>query len=320
MLPSPIEDYTPSNAYLIEGEIPTLIDAGHPPAVAQGVLEEQLHCLGYTAGDIKQIIYTHHHMDHSGGGVILSQIFQMNHLIHSNFVNEFRDSEKLHHAMRYAPQETAKYYPGFATYFNTEHNAARYLKAHPHIGGFQGRIEGLQDGEIINLCNRKLRVVCTPGHSPSDIMLVDEENGLLFSGDALTKWDVFFPFVDGADIGKYLQSIDNLERVAPEVRLVLPGHGDPIQSDLLTMTGKSRNTILNRGCQIVKYLQENGPKNLIDIFEYLYHNLLNNSAWADFFWIVITHLKYLQEVGQIAEVGVEPGTFRYVTPTSKIVR
>lgn len=304
----PVE-YTPSNAYLIQGEIPTLVDTGYSSSITEGVLEEQLQNFGYTTSDIKQIIYTHHHIDHSAGGVILSQSFQMKHLIHSSFSNKLRDYDKMHDTMRYVARETAKHYPGLSGYFTKTQVADRFINSHPSIGNIQGPIEGLRDGEIIDLRSRKLRVVWTPGHSLSDVVLVDEESGLLFSGDVLMKFGTYFAFVTGSDVGKYLKSLEKLEQIGSEIKLVLPGHGDPIQSDLPTVIAKSRYTIQKRSDQIVKYLQDNGQKNAIDIFEHLYSNLLNNSAWPDFFWTTVTHLRYLQENGQILETEGEPGTF-----------
>jgi len=51
---------------------------------------------------------------------------------------------------------------------------------------------GLQDGEIIDLGKRKLQVISSPGHSEDDIILLDAENGIVFSGDTLLNWDTTF--------------------------------------------------------------------------------------------------------------------------------
>src|SRR6516225_1022699 len=41
----------------------------------------------------------------------------------------------------------------------------------------------LKDGDKINLGDRTLEVISTPGHTPDSIALLDERNGLLFTGD-----------------------------------------------------------------------------------------------------------------------------------------
>jgi glyoxylase-like metal-dependent hydrolase (beta-lactamase superfamily II) len=41
----------------------------------------------------------------------------------------------------------------------------------------------VEEGDIIDLGGRKLEVLYTPGHSASCIMLIDEADGILFTGD-----------------------------------------------------------------------------------------------------------------------------------------
>jgi glyoxylase-like metal-dependent hydrolase (beta-lactamase superfamily II) len=43
----------------------------------------------------------------------------------------------------------------------------------------------LDEGDVVDLGDRQLRVLHLPGHSPDSIALFDEANGLLFSGDAI---------------------------------------------------------------------------------------------------------------------------------------
>jgi len=45
----------------------------------------------------------------------------------------------------------------------------------------------LHDGDIIDLGGRRLEVICTPGHSPGSMCLLDRQNRILFTGD------LFFP-------------------------------------------------------------------------------------------------------------------------------
>ena len=94
----------------------------------------------------------------------------------------------------------------------------------------------LQDGEALQLRDRTLRILHRPGHSPSDTILWDEERALLFAGDHLLARISSNPLVSRPLSGPeqprpsaLLQYIDSLRatRELP-VRLVLPGHGDPI--------------------------------------------------------------------------------------------
>jgi len=87
----------------------------------------------------------------------------------------------------------------------------------------------LAEGETLSIGRFRLQVIWTPGHSHDHICLYDPQEGILFSGDHLLP-DIV-PHI-GLEVeapqdplGEYLAS---LEKLAPlEVRLVLPGHGEP---------------------------------------------------------------------------------------------
>ncbi len=81
----------------------------------------------------------------------------------------------------------------------------------------------LNDGDIINVGELKLKVIHTPGHSPGGISLVSD--GLVFTGDTLFagsvgRWD--FP---GASYNLLLASVRNKLLVLDEDMIVYPGHG-----------------------------------------------------------------------------------------------
>lgn len=81
----------------------------------------------------------------------------------------------------------------------------------------------LNDGDVINVGELKLKVIHTPGHSPGGISLVSD--GLIFTGDTLFagsigRWD--FP---GASYNLLLASVRNKLLVLDEDMIVYPGHG-----------------------------------------------------------------------------------------------
>ncbi|MFG6117866.1 MBL fold metallo-hydrolase [Thalassobacillus sp. B23F22_16] len=89
---------------------------------------------------------------------------------------------------------------------------------------FQVEPTGLvNDGDIIDLGNRKLMIYHTPGHSPGHICVFDETNGYLFTGDLLydeTPVYAFYPSTSPVDL------VNSLERVAelPGVFMVYGSH------------------------------------------------------------------------------------------------
>ncbi len=79
----------------------------------------------------------------------------------------------------------------------------------------------LADGEVIDLGDRHLTVIHTPGHSPGSIALWEEASGILFSGDAVYDG----PLVDDnyhSDADAYVATMERL--LAIPARVVHGGH------------------------------------------------------------------------------------------------
>lgn len=87
---------------------------------------------------------------------------------------------------------------------------------------FQGKpAVVLQDNDRIDLGNRLLQVIHTPGHSPGHICLFEKETGYLFSGDLIYKGtlDAFYPSTNPSDF------MDSVKKVSPlPVKRILPAH------------------------------------------------------------------------------------------------
>ncbi len=84
----------------------------------------------------------------------------------------------------------------------------------------------LDDGEIIDLGNRKLEVLFTTGHTPDSLCLLDRANGLLFTGDTFYPGPIYL-FVPETNFGAYTSSIHRLAQLAPTLQLLLPAHNVP---------------------------------------------------------------------------------------------
>ena len=112
---------------------------------------------------------------------------------------------------------------------------------------FQGKPTGLlKDGDEIELGERKLLVLHTPGHSPGHICLFDEAAGYLFTGDLLyggTPVYAFYPTTNPTDL------VVSWERIAAlrGVRKIYGSHNtlglDPI--------------LLNEVKRAARYLRDN---------------------------------------------------------------
>jgi glyoxylase-like metal-dependent hydrolase (beta-lactamase superfamily II) len=95
----------------------------------------------------------------------------------------------------------------------------------------------LAHGSVVELRDRRLRVLHAPGHSPSDTLFLDEEGGMLFAGDHLLPTTSSNALVASRlpDTPKqprypalrtYRTSLAATR--ALDLDVVLPGHGEPI--------------------------------------------------------------------------------------------
>lgn len=87
----------------------------------------------------------------------------------------------------------------------------------------------IHDGAAIDLGQRQLDVVATPGHAPDSLCLFDKQNGILFTGDSYYPGPIYV-FSPGADPDAYQKSMHRVAALAPQTKLVLGAHNFPIAS------------------------------------------------------------------------------------------
>ena len=93
----------------------------------------------------------------------------------------------------------------------------------------------LADGERLvlvgadsdGLSSHSLRVVHTPGHAANHLCLLLEEDGLLFSGDHILNGSTTVIDPPDGNMGAYFESLDKLDRLCARhnVNFILPAHG-----------------------------------------------------------------------------------------------
>jgi glyoxylase-like metal-dependent hydrolase (beta-lactamase superfamily II) len=81
----------------------------------------------------------------------------------------------------------------------------------------------LNEGDMIDLGGRALRVYHTPGHSPGGVTLIDEVHRLMFPGDAIYAGPMF-AHNDYGDPLAYRESLRRLAELAQDVDVVYPSH------------------------------------------------------------------------------------------------
>ena len=109
----------------------------------------------------------------------------------------------------------------------------------------------LKDGDTLTVGNRTLQVLHTPGHSPGSICLWEESAGLLFSGDTIYD-DPIYVHLPHSDFDDYVRSLSLLCSLVPQVRKVLPSHGQtPLEPMIILKIAQAFQQVAQGG---VEYL------------------------------------------------------------------
>lgn len=87
----------------------------------------------------------------------------------------------------------------------------------------------IHDGDKLDLGDRTIEIIATPGHTPDAISLLDRANGLLFTGDTYYPAPIWL-YRPETHFDAYAASIQRLAALAPQVKIVLGAHNIPVAS------------------------------------------------------------------------------------------
>jgi len=88
------------------------------------------------------------------------------------------------------------------------------------------RPEYVEDGDVIDLGNRPIKIYATPGHTEGSISLLDVNNRVIYTGDSVSTATIFM-FGAHRSLNKYFASLSKLESLADEYDTIYPCHGTP---------------------------------------------------------------------------------------------
>jgi len=121
-------------------------------------------------------------------------------------------------------------------------------------GPFQGKTPDFNpipvtEGHIFDLGGRHIEVFETPCHSPGDLMFLDHENRLLFTGDNLEVGQVLIFYGDGetgATVKIHRDILKKMEAHYDEFDYICPAHnGSPIDKSILKYMIENDERILS---------------------------------------------------------------------------
>ena len=100
--------------------------------------------------------------------------------------------------------------------------------------GKGGRMIPVQDGDLLDLGNRPLKIIHLPGHTPGSIAVLDISSRVLISGDPVQEHGRIFMFGDQRNMSDYIRSLEKLDHMTGEFDELWPSHGDlPIKPDVI---------------------------------------------------------------------------------------
>jgi glyoxylase-like metal-dependent hydrolase (beta-lactamase superfamily II) len=192
-------------SYLIVGGNKALLfDTGMGISNIQAVVE------GLTKLPVS-VLNSHTHNDHVGDNWRFSDLYGMD----TDFTRTNARGSKEDAQAELAPDEICGSLPaGF--------DAKAYATKPFHIAHW------LHNGDKIDLGGgRVLQVISVPGHTPDSIALLDERNGLLFTGDMFYAGPIYL-YRPETDLDAYVVSMQKLAAMAPRLTLLLPAHNVPV--------------------------------------------------------------------------------------------
>lgn len=251
-----------TNAYVLAADPVTLIDTGIGTDDSFCALEGGLRAHGLALTDIRQIVLTHHHMDHFGQARRLRDLTGARVFVHHedrDAVTRYDESlpeavERIRLLLRQAGTPVIDIETVATLFLVGASRLARSVPAEP-----------LADGQRLVAGGGELEVIHTPGHTLGCICL--RFGRFLFSGDHVLPG--ISPNIGSDAVGarllqRYLASLEKIRARQTADLLVLPGHGEPF-TDLRGRVDQLRDHHHRRERQLLDLISRHGPQTIHEL-------------------------------------------------------
>jgi len=312
-----------NNAYLVEGEVTTLVDVGAATENVRADLETGLDDAGVAVADVDRILLTHWHSDHCGLAGELQAESGATVYAHEDDAAVIAGDDDAVAALHDLRERR------FREWGIPEDKIEELLavqSAFEAVAGDPADIETLTEGDRVVAGDQELETIHLPGHAAGHVAFAferDEGESEASSGaESAPRSEVFVgdvilpqytPNVGGADLrmeeplAQYVESLDRL--AARDFDYAWPGHRDPID-DPAGRAAVIRQHHLDRTRRVIETLREHGPADAWTVSAHLFGELENihilhgpGEAYA--------HLDHLERAGA---VECEDFEYRLVDP------
>ncbi|HYP24731.1 MAG TPA: MBL fold metallo-hydrolase [Actinomycetota bacterium] len=251
----------PVNAYLIEAEPLTLVDAGINTPDARNALVLALASAGYFVESLERILVTHAHPDHYGLVPYLQEVSGATVYFPEREIARVRDSQMLFEVGRLLVQA------GMPLELLFKMDQQRKKDPAPKVP--HDAVVPVKDGDEFHFESPSdtrftLRALLMPGHTGGHVVYFDDDSKTLFAGDQLLPDVSPNPLLEPSldEPGQRRRSLQeylvSLERMA-EMRIALayPGHGAPVE-DPQRLIEQTIEHHLKRKAQVAQRLGPDG--------------------------------------------------------------
>jgi glyoxylase-like metal-dependent hydrolase (beta-lactamase superfamily II) len=312
-IPLPLPHIGSVNVWLLRGDPVTLVDTGPADDAALSALEQGLRTHGLRLEDVEQVLATHHHLDHVGLAAAIQERSGAR-LAVFDAVADYgaRYSERIVEERAFSRALMATHGVPSAVIDDSE-DFWGFIERNSH--DFHADVR-LRDGERVRAGDRTLRVVARPGHSATDVLLVDDAEQLAFVGDHLlagiSSNTEIYPLagLDGARPPTRVVYLENLRRTARmPLRRLLTGHGPSVTAHA-RLVGE-REAEHRRRCADIARALEHGESTAYGLAGHLWSDRTVRAQALLVVWEVLGHLDLLAAAGAVREHVGEDGQARF---------
>ena len=314
-LPLPWPGVPHVNAWALSaGDGIVLVDTGYHEPGALAELERTLAQIDRRLEDVRLVVCTHAHSDHYGLAAPVVERARCElwmHPRHEHMAAGMSDPERsLERRVEVARQSGVPLEP-------LRQWAEQRRDQNPGIAAVIEPHRDLVPGVEVETDHGAWSVHYTPGHAPSHVVLFQQEQRLLLSGDhVLGRVSLYFDYGWTPDpVGEFLDGLDTAE--ALDARLCLPGHGRPF-GDVRAHVDANRDEITERLDSIAGTLGDD-EATAFDLVRRVFGEVDGMMmSWA--LTIMLCFLTHLERSGRVERIrspdGREPERWRSPAPTA----